>query len=155
MAGSGADAKSTGEVDFGAIKDCLVPLREWGVVRIEGRDASKLLQNLLTNDVADLEKHGQGYAAFLNQKGRYLFDGIVSCRRTADGHSYLIQTYRSSLPGLLDHLKHFTLRMKAVTTDLSSQLGVWSVLSRRADVLEETVRNNSVSRCQLFSCDEL
>src|SRR5690606_24121623 len=51
--------------------------------RIAGPDASQLLQNVLTLDMAGVDRHGSGYGALLTPQGKILWDFILHRRADA------------------------------------------------------------------------
>ena len=60
-------------------------LDDRAVVRIAGPDAALLLQNVLTLDIADVDRHGSGYGALLTPQGKILWDFVL--HRQPDGYA--------------------------------------------------------------------
>ena len=52
-------------------------LNDRAVVRIVGPDARTLLQNVVTLDMDDVDRHGSGYGALLTPQGRILWDFVL------------------------------------------------------------------------------
>ncbi|MBM3625342.1 MAG: folate-binding protein, partial [Alphaproteobacteria bacterium] len=52
-------------------------LEDRGIIEIAGEEASKFLQNLVTNDVASLKPGEARFAALLTPQGKILFDFLV------------------------------------------------------------------------------
>ena len=60
-------------------------LHDRAVVRIAGPDAGNLLHNVLTLDMARVERHGSGYGALLTPQGKILGDFIL--HRQVEGYA--------------------------------------------------------------------
>lgn len=95
-------------------------LTDRGVVAVKGPDAEKLLQGLLTNDVAGLVPGRAVFAGLLSPQGKILFDFIV--HRTADG--LLLDVERSSAPQLAKRLTLYRLRSNVEIADRSDDFAV-------------------------------
>jgi len=52
-------------------------LDDRAVVRISGPDAATLLQNVVTLDLAHVDRHGSGYGALLTPQGKILWDFLL------------------------------------------------------------------------------
>lgn len=65
---------------------CFITLKNRGLVTVTGTDALEFLQNLVTNDMALLEKQPCVYACLLNAQGKFLHDFFI----TKNGDSYLL-----------------------------------------------------------------
>jgi tRNA-modifying protein YgfZ len=60
-------------------------LDDRAVVRIAGPEAAQLLQNVVTLDVAKVDRNGSGYGALLTPQGKILCDFVL--HRTPDGYA--------------------------------------------------------------------
>lgn len=100
------------------------------VLRVEGRDAPKLLQNLVTNDVGRLTQSRAIYAHFLNAQGRLQHDALLINRTRSNVPSFLIDVHARSGPPLLRHLQIYKMRQDVQVTDVTAEHSVWAVLSR-------------------------
>lgn len=112
-------------------KIALLPDR--GAVSVSGPDAEKLLQGLITGDLAPLA-HGRSYqtlpavhAALLSPQGKILFEMLVT--RTLDrgrepGDAFVLETSRAEAPALVDRLKKYKLRADVVIQDASDMATV-------------------------------
>ena len=60
-------------------------LDDRAVVRIAGPDARTLLQNVVTLDMDDVDRHGSGYGALLTPQGKILWDFLL--HRLPDGYA--------------------------------------------------------------------
>ena len=96
------------------------PLQSRGVIIVEGADARKLLQGLVTSDVGQLSA-GPQYTAFLTPHGRLMRDAFL-----LDGPagSVLIDAERAALPSLASHVNRYKLRSQAKVRDASDELTV-------------------------------
>ena len=104
-------------------------LRSRGVLAVEGRDARKLLQGLVTSDVTKLDD-GPQYTAFLSAQGRVLLDAFLV---PAPEGGVLVDAERAALPSLAAHLKKYKLRSKAKMRDVSDELEVAAASGWPAD----------------------
>src|SRR5262245_33829585 len=86
----------------------LLSLTDRGLITLEGQDARKFLQDLVTADVAFLEAGQASYAGLLTPQGKVLFDFFVI--REAQG--YLIDCLAEQRQELAKRLKFYRLRAK-------------------------------------------
>lgn len=99
----------------------LIHLEDRGVIAVEGPDARKLLQGLLTNDLDLLASKPAIAAALLSPQGKILFEMIAVAG--PDG-SVLIDTMASSVPALTQRLNMYRLRAAATIRDASDDYRV-------------------------------
>jgi hypothetical protein len=98
-------------------------LPDRGAVRVAGRDAVKLLQGLVTNDVEPLTAHTDelafdadaAYAALLSPQGKILFDFF--CVRTPEG--FILDVARDQAGALVKRLSMYKLRAEVDISDVS------------------------------------
>jgi folate-binding protein YgfZ len=105
----------------------LAALRHRGVLRLRGRDAVMFLHAMSTNDAKAAAAAGTNelqYTAFLNGKGRMLFDAIVHPVADAEEPTLLLEMDRRDVPGAIDHLKEYKLRTKVKFEDASDEYRV-------------------------------
>jgi len=90
------------------------------VLRMTGSDREKFLQNLITSDVAHLDR-APGYGALLTPQGKFLADFFL----VADGDSILLDAAKDLAPGLLQRLTMYRLRadVQIAMTDLKGTRG--------------------------------
>ena len=81
-----------------------------GYITVEGQDAISFLNGLTTNDVSKLQDEKSSFTAFLNPKGKFLFDGFLS--KIQEG--VLIDTFEGDVDYLYLHLSKYKLRSKGV-----------------------------------------
>lgn len=99
-------------------------LKDRGVVGVTGADAGKLLQGLITNDMARLDHAPAIHAGLLSPQGKILFEFFV----VAAEAGFLLETAVDSATALLKRLQLYRLRAKVEFADLSSDhavLAVW------------------------------
>ncbi|HET6230572.1 MAG TPA: glycine cleavage T C-terminal barrel domain-containing protein [Longimicrobiaceae bacterium] len=123
-----------GSAEYRAVREVAgVALRgDRALVRMWGRDPVKMVQGLVTNDLAGAPA-GQGvYAAMLTPKGRTIAEMRIFRRELATGVEVLIDLPREALEGTRDHLKKFVPPMFARWADASQEMGVVGVYGPRA-----------------------
>jgi folate-binding protein YgfZ len=108
------------------IKQVVLPDR--GIVAVNGADATKLLQGLVTNDVALLDTQPAVYAGLLSPQGKILFDFIVV--KTPDGA--LIEVAKDQAAALVKRLTMYKLRAAVRISDVSAQHAVVAVFGQDA-----------------------
>jgi hypothetical protein len=86
----------------------LFSLTDRGLIALEGQDARKFLQDLVTADVEALEAGQACYAALLTPQGKILFDFYI----IREAQSYLIDCLLEQREELLKRLKFYRLRAK-------------------------------------------
>lgn len=90
------------------------------VLKITGKDARDLLQDLVTNNLDRLVEGELVYAALLTPQGKYLFDFFL----TLDGDAMLLEVAKDRAPALAQRLMMYRLRreMEIEATDLTVSL---------------------------------
>jgi tRNA-modifying protein YgfZ len=107
-------------------------LTDRGVVSVTGKDAAKLLQGLITNDIASLEtkpdelyfEAAVAHAGLLSPQGKILFDFF--CVRTLDG--FVLDVAAGKAADLAKRLTMYKLRASAdieVVSDDYQVLALW------------------------------
>jgi tRNA-modifying protein YgfZ len=99
-------------------KTALLPDR--GVVRVDGNDAEKLLQGLVTSDVELGTSRRSVFAALLSPQGKILFDFFIA----RHGGSYLIDTAADKTADLVKRLSMYRLRARVDIEDASDKFVV-------------------------------
>ncbi|KAG0053186.1 ccr4 associated factor [Gryganskiella cystojenkinii] len=103
-----------------------------GLLEIKGKDSSKFLQGLITNQMLKIENGGGGFlAAFLSPKGRIMYDVFIHPTNTLkDGAdpAFLIECDARALPELHKHIARFVLRSKVKMAGVTEAFDVYSVL---------------------------
>ncbi|KAJ3196913.1 hypothetical protein HK101_007278 [Irineochytrium annulatum] len=141
-AGGGARGVATSarqwlQASNGADRFVKVPGR--GVVEIEGPDAVKFLQGLMTNQMTKIERGGDGILAFfLSAQGRVLFDAFVFPKNMGSEFprpSFLIEVDSTALDAFVAHLGKYKLRSKITATDVSAQYQLYQAWGPRAPSL--------------------
>ncbi len=95
-------------------------LEDRGVVSVTGEDALKFLDNLITNDMALLDRQGAISAGLLTPQGKILFEFFVV--KAADG--YLLDTAKDKAAELVKRLLMYKLRANVSIADRSGNFDV-------------------------------
>jgi folate-binding protein YgfZ len=101
-------------------------------IRLWGRDPVKMVQGLLTNDLAGAPPGRGVYAAMLTPKGRTLAELRAFRLARPGGTEVLLDLPREALAGTREHLKKFVPPMFARWADASEELGALGVYGPRA-----------------------
>src|SRR5690606_12098294 len=115
-------------------------------IRFSGREPVRMVQGLITNDLAGAEEGRGVYAALLTPKGKMIAD-LRAFRRSAG--DVLLDLDAGALPGALEHLRKFVPHLFARIEDLggrSGVLGVYGPHSRElvGEVLGVALRGDEV-----------
>ena len=102
-------------------KTALLPDR--GVVRVDGEDAEKLLQGIITSDMDLLARQPTVHAGLLTPQSKILFEFFVV--RSGDG--FLLETAKDQVAGLAKRLALYKLRAKVDIGEASAEYGVMAV----------------------------
>lgn len=81
------------------------------LIKVKGQDASKYLQNLITNDINKLRTNNVIYSMILNNRGRILYDVLVY-RSGKQPDEYLIEFDASHSAQLIKFLNMYRIRKK-------------------------------------------
>ena len=103
-------------------------------LRLWGRDPVKMVQGLLTNDLAGAPPGRGVYAAVLTPKGRTLAELRAFRLERPGGTEVLLDLPREALAGTREHLRKFVPPMFARWADASAEVGavgVYGPLARR------------------------
>jgi folate-binding protein YgfZ len=99
-------------------------LPDRGVVKVDGAEARRFLNGLLTADIEALTPETPRFAALLTPQGKILADGIVAAVPPADGTALFVDCPRALTPDLMRRLNFYKLRAKVIVEDLSEALGI-------------------------------
>ena len=103
-----------------------------GRIRLWGKDPVRMIQGLITNDLAK-SPSGQGvYAAMLTPKGRSIAELRVFRRELPGGVEVLLDLPREAMEGTRDHFRKFIPPMFARWADVSAEMGAIGVYGPRA-----------------------
>ena len=91
---------------------------------VSGKDSIPFLQGLITNQILNVRNKGGVYSAFLNSKGRTLYDCFVY---HSEENSFLVEADREIIGSLENHLKKYILRSKVSVRQTDAT--VWQVWS--------------------------
>jgi len=109
------------------------PLNHLGILQVSGEDASGLLQNLLTNDVAALAVNQAQLTGVCNAKGR-LFATFYLVRRE-QAYQLILPTAMITL--LKQRLTMYVLRSKVTISDESESMACLGLMPNHADLSSE------------------
>ncbi|HMN36608.1 MAG TPA: folate-binding protein [Hyphomicrobium sp.] len=101
----------------------IAPLGDRGVATLSGPDAAKLLNGLVTNEVARLPEGEAAHAGLLSPQGKILFDFLAL--RTAEG--FLLDVAREKAADLVKRLGMYKLRAAVAIADVSDRYDVWGM----------------------------
>lgn len=108
-------------------------------VRLWGRDPVKMVQGLLTNDLAGAPPGRGVYAAMLTPKGRTIAELRAFRLQRPGGTEVLLDLPREALAGTREHLKKFVPPMFARWADASEEMGMLGVYGPRSRELAARV----------------
>jgi len=97
-------------------------LADRGVVSVTGADSEKLLQGLVTNELADMTEGDARYAGLLSPQGKILFDFFV----VSHDKGYLLDVAREKAADLAKRLSMYKLRADVAITDVSDSFKVFA-----------------------------
>ena len=109
-------------------------LPDRGVVSVIGEDAGKLLQGIVTNDMALLDSQPAIHAGLLTPQGKLLFDFFVV--RSADG--FLLDVAREKAGDLAKRLTMYRLRAAVTIADVSDNYVVAAIFGTGAHLADST-----------------
>ena len=101
----------------------LALLPDRGVVSVEGPDAAKLLQGVITNDMDLMAQQGALHAGLLSPQGKILFEFFVV--KSPDG--FCLETARAKAAELAERLKMYKLRADVAIKDASADYTVAAI----------------------------
>ena len=107
-------------------------LEDRGIIYIEGIDAKKFLQNIITNNLDKISDNRSIYSSLLTPQGKYLFDFILAKHKKG----YLIDCEKIELNNLIKALKVYKLRSKVEILNLSNEFAVASLSYKKYLSLE-------------------
>jgi folate-binding protein YgfZ len=96
------------------------------VLRLAGQDAFGFLQNLVTNDLARLERDPVIYAGLLSPQGKVVADFFL----WRSDEAILLEADATRGPDLAERLGRYRLRAQVEISDLSSQIAVHAHFER-------------------------
>lgn len=106
-----------------------------GVVHISGSDAHRLLQDIVTSDIA-LARDGKAvHTALLAPQGKILFEFFLLDR----GNELLIEIDRDVIPEFIKRLTFYKLRADATFEDVSDAHSVWAVWGGKLSLSDEAI----------------
>jgi folate-binding protein YgfZ len=104
-------------------------LPERGTVAVEGPDAHKFLQDLITNDLDLLKSQSAVHAGLLSPQGKILFEFIV----VPSERGFVLETARARAADLVKRLTLYKLRAKIEIADRSEDQDVYAAWGEGAE----------------------
>ena len=98
----------------------LAHLENRGIIRISGPDAIKLLDGIVTNNLARLQDNPAIHSGLLSPQGKIQFDFFL----VREGEDLLLDTAKERIPSLIQRLTLYRLRADVTFEDQSEQLAV-------------------------------
>ena len=95
-----------------------------GVIRVSGDDAFDFLQNIVTNEMAEVTPGRAGYGGLLTPQGKIIGDFLIVAVPQEDGGGFLLDCPLLQTPELMKKLKLYKLRAKVTLDDLSESAAV-------------------------------
>lgn len=115
----------------------LVPLSHRSVVQVQGRDSLKLLQGLLTNDMALLSKTNVIYSMVLNVQGRVECDVLIY---NGEENEYLVECDTEAVEKITQLLKRYKFRSK-VKFEKLQDVETYCLFSEHQNINKINIRN--------------
>ncbi len=100
------------------------PVEGRGVLRLSGKGGRDFLHRISTQSLKSLPPGGSAYAAFLDNHGHVVGEGLVVSR----GEELLLLTEPDEVPLLLPHLRKYVLAAPVRIDDASAELATLAVL---------------------------
>jgi len=100
-------------------------LEDRGIIFINGVDAKKFLQNIVTNNIEKITDKSTIFSSLLTPQGKYLFDFIIIKHK----NGFFLDCEKSQVSDLFKKLNIYKLRSKVEILDLSNEFVV-AVLSK-------------------------
>ena len=100
-------------------------LEDRAIIYINGKDAKKFLQNLISNDIEKVNETNSCFASLLTPQGKYLFDFIITKHKSG----YFIDCERIQADAFFNQLSIYKLRSNVEIMNLSNEF-VIAVFSR-------------------------
>ena len=104
-------------------KQSLYILEDRGVIYINGDDAFKYLQNIISNDLNKVTDNHSCFSYLLTPQGKYLFEFIIIRHKTG----YFLDCPKYQITNLYKQLMLYKLRSKVEITNLSNEFVIASL----------------------------
>lgn len=122
------------------------------VTRARGPDARAFLQGYVTQDMRTMEHPGSAtYAAFLNSKGRTLYESVIYLESTPDGEQFVLDVPSSASAAIQKHVKMYKLRLKCEMNPVSSAQVFQIIPSSDDEKLDLAALRAQHEGCLLFT----
>ena len=95
-------------------------LEDRGILFINGANANKFLQNIISNDIDKVNEENSCFASLLSPQGKFLFAFIIAKHKSG----YFIDCEKSQVEALFRQLSIYKLRSKVEIMNLSNEFVV-------------------------------
>lgn len=126
----------------------VVPRTDIAPVRLWGRDPVRMVQGLITNDLANAPAGQSVYAAMLTPKGRIISDLRALRLPAADSPEVFLLVPRQALEAVSNHLRKFVPPLFARWEDASAATGVIGVYGPGANEVLDAVLGFAFAEAQ-------
>jgi hypothetical protein len=111
--------------EYAALRDAaaVIDRSDLARLRLHGRDPVRMVQGLITNDLAGSPAGRAVYAAMLTAKGRVVAELRALRRPGESGEEVWIDLPREALEGTVEHFRHFVPPLFARVEDLGGRAG--------------------------------
>jgi len=106
--------------------------KDRGILYLNGEDAKKFLQNLITNDIEKVTDEMSCFAALLTPQGKYLFDFLIIKYKSG----YFLDCEKKNIDELFKKLNLYKLRSKVEILNLSNEFVVAGISYEKFLTLE-------------------
>lgn len=100
---------------------------------MRGRDATQILQNIVTNDMREFSDDNRAalYTGLLTNKGKVMFDAIIAkpklACQTSEDMEYWVDLHETDVTPFLKHIKKYSMRKNIQFDDISHIIKSFSV----------------------------
>lgn len=95
-----------------------------GILRVDGRDRTKWLHNLVTANILTMAENSAKYSLLLDAKAHVVADFVL----VRQSEYFLLYTSRASHENLYSNLRRAIFRDQVTLTDISERFGIISIL---------------------------
>jgi folate-binding protein YgfZ len=120
--------------EYAALRDAaaVIDRSDLARLRLHGRDPVRMVQGLITNDLAGSPAGRAVYAAMLTAKGRVVAELRALRRPGETGEEVWIDLPREALEGTVEHFRHFVPPLFARVEDLGGRAGTVGIYGPEA-----------------------
>ena len=122
------------------------------LVKIQGQDSSKFLQNLITNDINRLSNGEKKslYAMMLNDRGRIMYDVIIY-KLDPNETDFLIEVDSQKLTDFLKMLTMFKIKKKVTISSMDEDMRLGALIAK--DQSDDVIRIKEDKKLNVILCE--